>query len=302
MPTLGVVINTKNAAQTLARTLESVNFADQIVVMDMESQDDTLKIAKRYTTQIFQAPDFGYVEPARVLALSKITADWTLVVDADEEIPQTLRRYIEAVVAGTAGQSDTVVAYKFPRQNIMLGKWLEHTGWWPDYVLRLFKTGKVDWPSQIHAQPQVDGQVYTLPPNQEWAIVHHAYQSISQFVDRVNRYTTIQAQEQSPDSPLISPLSSLFHELFRRLFLFEGFSDGKRGVILSILQSLSEAVKQSKIIENTNLLDEPISSEEISKQIKEIVSELQYWQADFQIHRTSGLAQLWWRLRRKYRL
>ncbi|MBU0978202.1 glycosyltransferase family 2 protein [Patescibacteria group bacterium] len=302
MSTLGVVVNTKDAAQTLARTLESVKFADQIVVVDMQSSDDTVKIASKYTDQIFSTPDVGYVEPARVMALSKVTADWTLVVDADEEIPETLRRYIEAVVAGTAGQPEAVVAFKLPRQNMMLGKWLEHTGWWPDYVLRLFKTGKVNWPSQIHAQPQVDGQVITLPANPEWAIVHHNYQSVSQFVERVNRYTTIQASEQNLESALASPLTSLFHELFRRLFLFEGYKDGRRGVTMSVLQSLSEAVRTAKLLEKAELLDEPIRPAELSQQTQELIKELKYWQADLMVDQTQGLTQVCWRLKRKFRL
>ena len=302
MPNLGVVINTKNSAQTLERTLKSVKFADEIVVVDMESKDDTIKIAKKYTDNIFSTPDVGYVEPARVFALSKVTADWTLVVDADEEIPTSLRDYIKAVVSGQAGLDENVVALKLPRKNIMLGKWLEHTGWWPDYVLRLFKTGKVDWPSQIHAQPQVAGQVASLPPKPEWAITHHNYQSVEQFVERANRYTTIQSKEKSTQPGTSTALTSLFHELFRRLFLFDGYKDGVRGVTMSVLQSLSEAVKSAKIMEKHNLLDAQVSQVELAEQTTELIKELQYWRADLNVKQTQGFIKLLWRVRRKYRI
>src|SRR5690606_14218835 len=127
------------------RTLKSVRFADEVVIVDMQSTDATLAIAQEVTDRIISVKDVGYVEPARNTALSKATGDWILLVDADEEVPETLRDYLFERME----QPDSAEAYYLPRKNIVFGTWYHYAGWWPDYQLRFFKRGTVTWPTKI---------------------------------------------------------------------------------------------------------------------------------------------------------
>ena len=166
---LSVVITTKNAATTLERTLESVKFADEIVVVDMMSTDETVRIARKFTDNIFTTPDVGYVEPARNFSLSKARGEWILVVDADEVISETLRDYLLELLA----TDSDIASYSLARKNLIFGDWVQTAGWWPDYQPRLFRRGKVIWSDLLHSKPAIDGKSEKLPDKAELAIEHH---------------------------------------------------------------------------------------------------------------------------------
>ncbi len=296
---LSVILNTKNSAATLEQALESVKFADEIVIVDMHSTDETVQIAKKYTDKVFEFDDVGYVEPARNFAINKASHDWIFILDADEEVPPKLQKLIETIVASPNAET-LPDCYYIPRKNIIFNRWIAQTGWWPDYVMRFFRKGYVQWSDELHAVPVTKGQVKELPAQEDIAIIHHNYQSVDQFVARLNRYTSIQAKESEATEITTADVVEQFSgELFRRLFAQKGLSEGLHGVSLSFLQSFSELVKLLKQWEAQGFTETRQDQLQTILALKQFQKELNYWMADWQIHHTSGLAKLYWRLRRK---
>ena len=181
---ISVVINTYNEEVNIERCLRSVIWADDIVIVDMYSTDRTIRIAKKFNTRIFSHKQTQYVEPARNYAISKAKYDWILVVDADEEIPITLAKKLRVIA-----DSNDISHVLIPRKNIVLGKWLKYCAEWANHQTRFFKKELADWSSDIHKQPFVKGKGYRLPALEKYAIVHHYYSTISEFVSKFDVYT-----------------------------------------------------------------------------------------------------------------
>lgn len=301
---LSVVINVKNMADLLPACLESVSFANEIIVVDMESTDNSVKIAKNYTDKVFSHPDVGYVEPARNFALAKAKFDWILVLDADEIISPSLKDKILELLAGP--QADI---YWLSRQNFVFGAWLNKAGWWPDHQPRLFRQGAVSWRTDMHRMPDMIGQQIKLPPKPEWAIQHQNYVSIEQFVDKLNNYTSIQANELMTADPqagltasqVVTPLKAYFAELLRRLLAERGLDAGLHGVSAAFLQANYELIKQLKLWQAANFPPTHDDQPETIGALRQFQSELNYWLADWQLEHAQGLAKIYWWLRRKFR-
>lgn len=296
--TLTVLIHTKNAAATLKQALESVLFADQIIIVDMHSSDETVEIAKEYTSHIFAVEDVGYVEPARNFGLSKVKTKWVLILDADEEVsPDLSQKITELLSRDTAADG-----YYIARQNIIFGKALAHTGWWPDWQLRLFKVGHVKWSTEIHSVPETKGEIKKLPAEPEYALIHHNYQSVHQFIDRLNRYTDIESTRIDHQATLseISDFRLFSQEFLRRLFAQGGLEDGRHGVALSLLQSMYPVIVALKQWQHAGFPEQDLMAATLRDLVR-FRQELAYWIADWHVAHTSGLTQLGWQLRRKFR-
>lgn len=300
---LSVVINTKNAAATLEDTLKSVKFADEIIIVDMMSTDNTVKIAKKYTSNIFEHKDVGYVEPARNYAIKKATGDWILIVDADEEIPQALRKTVQGILKADAVNQAEADCYYIPRRNLIFGKAIEQTGWWPDHVLRLFRKGYVTWSDEIHSIPITKGEVHELPAVEDIAIIHHNYQHVDQYITRLNRYTKIQAAELSKEDMEVTGadiIERFYSEFLSRFFAQNGNADGTHGVSLSLLQGLSESVVAIKAWENAGFPESNgFNKEATIRQLEQMNKEMAYWIADWHVKNSTGFANFIWRIRRK---
>lgn len=305
---LSVVINTKNAEATIEKTLKSVKFADEIIVVDMKSSDKTIDIATKYTDKIFAHKDVGYVEPARNFAIKKATGDWILIVDADEEVPQELRKVVQGILKTEESKEETADCYYLPRRNLIFNKAMERTGWWPDYVLRLFKKGYVSWSDKIHSIPITKGVVKELPAINEIALIHHNYQHVNQYLDRLNTYTTIQSEELATelekeqvevDGSFIA--KKFYSEFLSRFFSQRGVNDGTHGLALSLLQGLSEATVAIKSWEKTGFAESNGSQEEETiAELAQFNKELAYWVANWHVDNTSGMKQIVWKIRRKF--
>jgi (heptosyl)LPS beta-1,4-glucosyltransferase len=305
MPTVSVLIHTKNAAETLASAIKSAKWADEIVVFDTLSQDTTVELAKSLGCRVFQhGKDPGFVEPVRNLGIEACDSEWVFILDADETIPGPLAKEIPSLV------SKTVDAYYVPRQNWIFGHAMQHTGWWPDYQLRLFRKGSVTWPKIIHGQPTISGTVETVPAKDDLAIQHQNYPDISAYVQRLDRYTTIEAQQlqktAEPPQPNSSQLlRAYFHEFLRRFFVDQGYQDGEVGTALSLLQPTYSVLALLKSwIPATARTDDsrkPTKAElrELLATTNDLTREFMFWRADLQIRHTKGLTQWWWRVRRK---
>lgn len=301
---LTVIIHTRNSEATLKLALESVSkLASEIIVMDMKSTDKTKEIAKQFQTVFLQASsDFHFVEPARNEALAKATQPWIFILDADEEVTPELRDSIQKIVEDKS--PDSADCFFIPRVNEIFQKKLEDTGWWPDYQMRLFKKGTVTWENQIHAVPKIAGKVEHLPAERAAAIFHHNFQKIDQFIDRMNRYTSIEAQqllEKLPTSHFTSAV--IFHsfsdEFLRRLFQKNGIDEGVHGLALSLLQSIYQVLTPLKIWEATGFIESKEDQRQLLREISEFQAQLNYWKADWQVKHSTGFSKLFWKWKRK---
>lgn len=273
---ISVVINTLNDERNIERALESVRWADEIVVCDMYSQDKTVEIAKKLGAEVFFHKKEEIVERARNFVLSKASGNWILVIDPDEQIPSALAKRLQQIVSNTK-QIDYV---RIPRKNLIFGSFIKHSGWWPDYNIRFFKKGAVSFTDEIHRPPQALGAGLDLEPEEQYGIIHYSYESISQFLERMNRYTTVQASQLNKQGCKFAwkdlfqkPLS----EFLSRFFALEGYKDGLHGLALSLLQAFSFLVVYLKLWEMSGFKQEDINLQEIEEQKSKAGEALDYW-------------------------
>lgn len=282
----------------MPKALASVkNFADEIVVVDMKSDDKTQEVAKTAGAKVYEHKRTGYVEPARNFALRQAQGKLILILDADEILPQKLAKKLKEI----AKESEADY-YRVPRKNIIFGKWIKHSRWWPDYNIRFFKKGHVSWSEIIHSVPETRGRGLDLEADEENAIVHYHYTSIEQYVERLNRYTTEHAKLLIKDGykfewpDLIKkPVS----EFLSRYFQGEGYKDGLHGLALSGLQAFSELVMYLKVWEKQKFKETELSVDEVIDQMKETEDDFHYWQADTLLKEVGGIKQ---RIKRKFKL
>ena len=181
---ISVVINTYNASSTLGVVLDSVRGFDEVVVCDMESTDDTVAIARAAGARVVTFPkgNISIVEPARNFAIRSAANDWVLVVDADEIVPDAMRRCLYDILA----RPDHADAYFVPRKNLFMGEWIEAS--FPDWQLRFLRPTLTDWPPLVHAVPHVDGRVDHLPKDVAVAFVHLG-DTLHSRIRKMNDYT-----------------------------------------------------------------------------------------------------------------
>jgi (heptosyl)LPS beta-1,4-glucosyltransferase len=292
---ISVVIHTKNAAKTINQTLKSVSWAAEIIVLDMHSTDRTIEIAQKHTRKIHTVKDYGFADPARNQGAKFASHDWIFSVDADEEVPSTLADKLVQLT------QDNIDVWQIPRKNIIFSRWVKHSGWWPDYQTRFYRKGKIKWVGKMHEDPQIIGKSAQLPDSVKYALVHHNYQSITQYIDRLNRYTTIKANESSEniDNFPQASMQAFTQEFNRKYFLLEGHKDGDVGLYLAMLQSLYQMVVILKQWENQGFTKHPVHFDQIHR---DLVNDLAYWQADKKISQSNSLLPRWyWKLRRKLR-
>jgi glycosyltransferase involved in cell wall biosynthesis len=298
MSKLSVLIHTKNVAATLEKTLKSVKFADEIVVVDMESTDETLKIAKKHDCKIFHHEDVGYADPARNFAISKASFNWILVVDADEAISPDLKE----IILKTINKKDGAEIYHLPRKNFVFNKWIKKTGWWPDYQPRLFKKGTVSWQIGVHRLPDMTGTQEKFPAEEKYAIEHANYTDVKHFIEKLNHYTSIQAKERSPkDDFTATELFEIFaNEFSKRSLMMNGFEEGLHGSSLSFLQAMYEGVIYLKQWGEKGYKE--TKQEDFGAILNKMQKIWRYWWADYQVRHTSGLKKIYWQLRRKLKI
>ena len=299
MGKISIVINTLNEEKNLPQAISSVRrIADEIVVVDMYSDDGTAAVARKMGAKVFEHKRTGYVEPARNFAIEKATGDWILILDADEEIPESLAAKLKNI----ADSDNALDYYAIPRKNYCFGKWMRYSRSWPDYNIRFFKKGNVAWGDEIHSVPVTQGKGGDLEATSENAITHYNYTSVEQFVDRLNRYTTHQVSVIGktgykfywPDL-LHKPLS----EFVSRYFYGMGYKDGVHGLALSLLQAFSELVLYLKIWQTEKFEKKELSLKRVSHELKKSQKEMNYWLATAFLKEKDSLLQ---RIKRKYRL
>ena len=273
---ISVVINSLNEEKNIARAIKSVLWADEILVCDMYSDDKTSEIAKRMGAKIVLHKRVDYVEPARNFAISKASGDWILVLDPDEEIPESLKKRLIQITSSMK-QIDYV---RIPRKNIIFNNWMKATGWWPDYNIRFFRKGKVRWTDKIHRPPEVSGVGIDLEADEKWVIIHHNYQTISQFIERMNRYTSVEAEQKILEGYKFDwkdLLRKPLNEFLSRFFTNKGYEDGLHGLSLSLLQALSFLIVYLRIWETEKFKEKEIALKEFKELGYRSGNEIDYW-------------------------
>jgi glycosyltransferase involved in cell wall biosynthesis len=237
---VSVAVITKNEENKIEDALDSVRDFEDIVVVDSYSDDRTAELCRRFTQRVYSHEWSGFARQKQ-LAVDYAKQRWVLILDADERVTPELRAEIaERIKNGQA------CGYYVPRKNFFLGKWIRHSGWWPDHTLRLFRKdlGYVEQ-REVHEKVVVNGRVDRLRSPLE----HHTYETLSDFVRKTERYSDLAAKElatKSRASVLTSMAVSPLFVFFKMFFLRQGFRDGVRGFLLAALYSYYTLLKYAK--------------------------------------------------------
>jgi glycosyltransferase involved in cell wall biosynthesis len=236
---------TKNEADALADALRSVSWAAEIIVVDAESTDDTVKIARQFTNRVYVRRWSGYVDQKNHAA-SLATNDWILSLDADERVTPQLAEEIQQVLAKEPSSS----GYRIPRVSFYFGRWIRTTDMYPDYQLRLYDRRKARWDGRhVHESVRAaDGMVGYLKND----LQHHPYRDLSEHLIRMDRYTTLAAQQMHEQGRRATVMGLLIHPrlaFLRNYILKGGFRDGKAGLVISLVNSYYVFLKFAKLWE-----------------------------------------------------
>lgn len=238
------IVITRNESANLAGALDSVRWADEVIVVDSESTDDTVAIARRYTDRVIVRPWPGYVAQKN-FAASEARHDWIVSLDADERVTPELQGEIRAVLSG----EPAAAGYRIPRVTFHCGRWIRSTDWYPDYQLRLYDRRRAQWAGRhVHESVRTDGPVATL----RGELQHYAYRDIAHHLQTMDRYTTLAARQLFEDGRragwvdlLVTPRLTFF----RNYILRGGFRDGMAGLVVSVMNSYYVALKFAKLWE-----------------------------------------------------
>jgi len=270
---ISIVMNTWNEEHNLPWSLGSVHsWADEIVVVDMHSTDRTREVAEQYGAKVYLHEWLGYSEPARAFAIEKAQGDFVLLLDADEMIPAPLSRALRALA--NEGNYDIV---KLARSNYMFGEKVEHSGWGPeqDRHFRFFRKGSLSTTAEIHKymHPAEGARIHHMRADADHCIVHFNYDDVTQFIEKLNRYTTVEAQQAKAQGQQESGWSTMLKvlgELFNRYLKKGGYRDGWRGFYLSLLMAFYRIGTAAKLTE----LNAEMGSERARARYREIAEEL----------------------------
>jgi len=272
--TLSVVVSAYNEAHTIGRCLSSVPFADEIIVVDNESLDDTAKIARTFTKNIYRQKNLLMLNTNKNVGFSKATSDWILNLDADEVIPPELSKEILEIIQNNPKENGFWIA----RKNFSFGKWIQHGLWWPDKQLRLFRRNKGSFPCvHIHEYIEVDGEVTTLRNPYD----HYNYESIHQYLAKIDRASTSEALSLKQSKYELSWFDAFrfpVSDFLKIYFAQHGYRDGLHGLVLALFQAFYSFAVFAKYWEMNGFISRDISSEEIAVELKHNAKELKYWQ------------------------
>jgi len=248
---LTVVINTYNEEKNIEEAIGSCRLlTDKIIVVDMESTDNTVGLAKKHGAKICFFPFSSYVEPARAFAISSATTDWLFLLDADERMTPELAEEIQKLITN---HQSLITHYQIPRKNIFArSKWLKYGGWWPDYQIRLInKEYFSSWPKRIHSAPVIKGKIGETKN----AIVHLFHNDLESMVKKTLIFENIESDLLYKAKKFVS-VSVFFRKFlaegYRRTIKNLGILDGPIGIIESIYQAFSKTITYLFLYEKTH--------------------------------------------------
>lgn len=248
---LSVVIITLNAASQLEACLQSVSFADEIVVVDSGSTDGTPALAERYGAQVITQEWLGF-GPQKQFAIEAASHDWVLCLDADERVSPTLQVSIENALKASLTAENTARAFRFPRCNRFLGRYLKHGEGYPDWSLRLFDRHQARWSDDVvHEKVIARCRIDELPGD----LLHDSAESLACYLTKQNRYTTLSAEMALAAGKRASFGRIALSPLIRFIKFYvirQGYRDGLPGLIHIVIGCFNSMMKYSKMLERQN--------------------------------------------------
>jgi glycosyltransferase involved in cell wall biosynthesis len=242
VPVTATVI-TFNEAANIQAALESLSWADELIVIDSESTDDTVAIARRFTERVIVRPWPGYIAQKN-FAAEQARHDWIFSLDADERVSPALATDVKHAV-----QTPRAVGYRVPRVTFHLGRWIRSTDWYPDYQLRLYDRRRGTWAGKyVHESVRVDGAVEDL----RGELLHYAYRDLTHHLQTMDRYTTLAARQMFEEGRRAGWMDLAIHPpaaFLRNYLLRGGFRDGVPGLIVSAMNARYVGLKFAKLWE-----------------------------------------------------
>lgn len=298
---ISVVISAFNEEKMIGDCLRSVkDLADEIIFIDNTSSDNTVKIAKKYTSHVFiRENDPVNLNKNKNFGFTKATGDWIISLDADERLTPELAKEIKKKTKDTRTNG-----FDIPRKNIIFGKWIEHSIWWPDYNLRLFRRGKGKFAEKhVHEKLKVQGEAGKL----ENPMIHYNYQTVSQFINKLNKTYT----ESETENFLSSGKSLYWYDAIRwpasdftKTFFFEkGYKDGMHGLVLSLFQAFYALAFFAKVWERKENFKDMTPDNflvEVIREFKRGTKDIRYWIYETLMEENPA-KKIYYKLRRKLR-
>ena len=244
MNPISVIVITKNEAHNIDECLQSVEWCDDIVVVDAESSDETVQIAKKHTEKVFIKPWLGFAA-AKQFALEETKYDWVLWLDADERVTQELAIEIQRLVANNPNEAAFVVA----RRAYFLNRWIKHSGWYPGRVPRLFHKQRAEFnDNAVHEGLKIHGAVGELKHD----LLHFTDPNLFHYFYKLNRYTSLASDDLVKQGKKFKTSDIIIRpswQFIKMYFIKRGFLDGVQGLLLALLSSAYVITKYAKLWE-----------------------------------------------------
>jgi glycosyltransferase involved in cell wall biosynthesis len=244
-PTVSAIVVCFNEEENIGPCLESLSWCEEIVVVDSFSTDRTVEICRQYTDRIIQRPWAGYRDQ-KAFAHSQATKEWVLLVDSDERVTPELRDEIQQALSR---KSSDCAGFAVPRLVFYLGRWWWRGGWYPDYDVRLFRRDRATWGgSDPHEKILLDGPVRRL----QSPLYHFSYRNIEDHIERINRFTSISAEELWKNKKHWRLIDALFRPAFRFFYSYvlkRGFKEGFAGFYVATTAAMYVFLRYAKLWE-----------------------------------------------------
>jgi glycosyltransferase involved in cell wall biosynthesis len=261
MSAISAIVITLNEESNIGECLEALKWCEEIIVVDSNSSDKTVEIAKKFTEKIIKTDETRFGRK-RNIGIEAASNDWILWVDADERVSPELREEIERILEKTENNplgppllrgNEGLTGYLIKRQTFFLGKFIRHCGWYPDYSLRLFRRTRNVRFSDVRVHEKTLHEGKTLKLNNP--IRHYTDLTLEHYLNKQNKYTTLAAMDLKEDNRITSRTGVIFRPILTFLkmyFIKLGFLDGFIGFILCVLSGYSTYAKYSKLYFLTN--------------------------------------------------
>lgn len=243
---ISVSMIVRNEEANIADVSESVSWADEIVIVDSDSTDKTVDIAREFTDKVFNREFKGFKDKHR-FADAQATGDWIFWIDADERVTPELRKSIEKL--RTLPDEDLATGYKIARKTSFMDRWIRHSGWYPDYQMRLYRKGQSFWDGIApHETARVNGRVETL----DGELLHYTKQDLSEYHRVLETYATLAAEQKFIKGTKVGGFgifSNSIAAFLRAYVLKQGFRDGVPGLMIGIFTAYGVFLKYAKLWE-----------------------------------------------------
>ncbi|MBI5620106.1 glycosyltransferase family 2 protein [Candidatus Gottesmanbacteria bacterium] len=302
MKRISVVISARNEEGKLNRCLSSVAWADEVIVVDNESTDESVSIARRHNATVYPRQNNLMLNVNKNFGFEKAQGNWILSLDADEEVTPELVKEIQRQIQNPKSKIQNIVGYWIPRKNIIFGKWMQHGLWWPDKQLRLFKRGKGRFPCvHVHEYLEVDGRTDELRE----PYIHYNYETISQFIRKMDTiYTESEVQKLMTTNYQLAWYDALrfpVSDFVKVFFAQVGFKDGLHGLVLAMLQGFYSFIVFAKLWERRKFQEQQVSLESLTEEMNRNVHDIRYWMFTAHMRNSpSMLKKVWWKVFRRY--